>query len=255
MADVKEVSKNVYLIDDDLYSIPGSGSVYFLAEDRKALIDTGPATSAKVVLKGIQQLGFKGKDVDYIILTHIHLDHAGGAGTLVQEMPNAQVMAHYKAVKHLLDPSRLVSSTIEAQGPESMNRNGEVLPVAEQLVMAVHDGDVVRLSNKQILTLLECPGHAPHELCIFESRNSGLFVGDAVGHYIAGTGIMVPITPPPSFDMELYIQTLNRLINMNATKIYFSHFGTGEPVTDILQTAIQKTFRPGCLDLYNGRPG
>lgn len=89
MAHIKEVGKNVYLIDDELYSVPGSGSVYFLTEDKKALIDTGPATSAKVVLQGIRKLGFKVEDVDYIFLTHIHLDHSGGAGTLLREMTKA----------------------------------------------------------------------------------------------------------------------------------------------------------------------
>jgi glyoxylase-like metal-dependent hydrolase (beta-lactamase superfamily II) len=240
MTNIKEVSTGIFLIDDNLYSIPGSGSVYLLVGDKKALIDTGPATSADVILEGIHQLGIGVEDVDYIIITHIHLDHGGGVGTLLKNMPQAKVLAHYKATKHLIDPSRLVASTIEAQGKESMDRNGEVLPVEESRLIPVHDGDILNLSDNQVLKLLECPGHAPHELCIFESRNQGIFAGDAVGHYIEGTDIMVPITPPPSFDLELYVKTLQRLEVLNAQKIYFAHFGGSDQVKALLEAAIRK---------------
>jgi glyoxylase-like metal-dependent hydrolase (beta-lactamase superfamily II) len=240
MKNTREVAPNVYLIDDELYSIPGSGSVYFLAEERKALIDTGPATSANAVLNGIRQIGCKPEEIDYIVLTHIHLDHAGGAGTLLEKMPRARVVAHHRALKHLIDPSKLVVSALEAQGNGSEGRNGKVLPVVESRLVAAYDGDTIRLSKEQVLTLLEAPGHASHELVISENRNNGLFVGDAVGHQVEGTDVMIPVTPPPSFDLDLYFQTLYRLKDLNPSKMYFAHFGCSDQVQEKLEAAIGK---------------
>jgi glyoxylase-like metal-dependent hydrolase (beta-lactamase superfamily II) len=240
MVDTKKSAENVYMIDDDLYSVPGTGSVFFLTEEKKALVDTGPASSAGVVLEGIRQIGFQPEDVDYLIITHIHLDHGGGAGTLLKEMPRAKVTAHYKGIKHLLDPSKLMSSAYQALGTIPFDRNGEVLAIAEERLMPVYDGDTLKLGDEQTLTFLETPGHAPHELCIYESRNRGIFVGDGVGHFIEGTDIMVPITPPPKFDQELYIQSLYRMMKLNAARIYFAHSGSSDQVMKRLEDAVRK---------------
>jgi glyoxylase-like metal-dependent hydrolase (beta-lactamase superfamily II) len=240
MSDIKEVAANVFAIDDCLYSIPRSGSVYFLAEEKKALIDSGPSTSVSTVLEAIRKLGFKSLEVDYIIITHIHLDHSGGVGTLMESMPQARVVAHQRAVRHLVDPSKLILSSGDAQGKETIRRNGEVLPVDPARITPAFDGDVIRLGRGQTLTLLETPGHAPHELCIREGRNNGVFVGDAVGHYIANMEVMVPVTPPPSFDLELYLQTLDRLLQLKPARLYFAHTDTSDEVPELLQLAAQK---------------
>ena len=240
MANVAEVAENIYMIDDQLYSVPKYGSVYFLDEDKKTLVDTGPATSSEIVIEGIKQIGNKPADVAYLIITHIHLDHSGGAGTLLKNMPKAQVIIHNRAAKHVINPGRLVHSVIEAQGEEAMIRNGEVVPVDECRVKPAHNGDTITLSDRQLLTLLETPGHAPHELCIHESRNNGVFVGDAVAHHVAGTDILVPVTPPPSFDLELYIDSLNKLMKLNASRLYFAHFGVSDQVEEKIKLAISE---------------
>lgn len=238
MVSVTEVAENIYMIDDQLYSIPEFGSVYFLGEDKKALVDTGPATSSEVVLEGIKQIGHKPEDIDYLIITHIHLDHGGGAGTLLQSMPDARIVVHNRAVRHVINPEMLIRSVIEAQGEDAMIKNGEVVPVDEHRVTPAHDGDTITLSDKQILTLLDTPGHAPHELCIHESRNNGIFVGDAVANQVTGRDISVPVTPPPSFDLEQYIDSLNRLLKRNASKLYFAHFGASDKVEEKIKQAI-----------------
>ena len=240
MVSVVEVAENIYMIDDLLYSIPKCGSVYFLDEDKKALVDTGPTTSSEVVIEGIKQIGNKPEDVAYLIITHIHLDHGGGTGTLLKSMPKAQVLVHNRVVKHVSKPERLVSSVIEAQGEEAMIRNGEVVPVDEYRVKPAHDGGTIMLSDRQLLTLLETPGHASHELCIHESRNNGIFVGDAVALHVAGTDISVPVTPPPSFDLELYIDSLNKLMKLNASRLYFAHFGVSDKVEEKIKLAIDE---------------
>ena len=210
---------------------------YLINEDKKALIDSGPTTSSQTVLAGIAQIGVRAEEIDYIILTHIHLDHSGGAGTLLKYMPRAKVLAHERAIRHLIDPSRLIISATQAQGDDSPTRNGEVLPVTESRLVSVQDGDILKLSARQSLTLLDCPGHAPHELCIYESRSRGIFVGDAVGHTVEGTDIIVPITPPPSFNFDLYLDTLEHLKKLNASKLYFSHYGASTAVEEKLEAA------------------
>ena len=240
MVNVTEVAEKVYMIDDQLYSIPKSGSVYFLDEDKTALVDAGPATSSDVVIEGIRKIGRKPEDIAYLVVTHIHLDHSGGVGTLLGSMPSAQELVHHRAVRYVINPERLISSVIEAQGKEAMVRNGEVLPVAEHRVVGSHEGDKVVLSDRQLLTLLEAPGHAPHELCIHESRNNGLFAGDAIAHHVAGTDISVPVTPPPTFDLDLYIRTLNRLLKLNAGRLYFAHFGVSDKVEEKINLAISE---------------
>jgi len=240
MANVVEVAENIYMIDDRLYSIPQAGSVYFLDEDRKALVDTGPATSSQTVIEGIRQIGRKPADISYIIISHIHLDHSGGVGTLLESMPQAEVVAHHKAVKHIVNPDKLVKSALEAQGEEWMMMNGAVVPVDAHKVKPAVDGDKIPLGSNQVLTLLETPGHAPHELSIYESRNGGVFVGDAVAHHVAGTDISVPITPPPSFDLDLYLGSLDKLMKLAAGRLYFAHFGVSDKVAEKIKLAVNE---------------
>ncbi|MFC1870201.1 MBL fold metallo-hydrolase, partial [Chloroflexota bacterium] len=118
MADVIEVGENIHLIDNRLYSIPELGATYLINEEKKALVETGPTSSAGFILDGLKEAGVKPGDIDYIIVTHIHLDHAGGAGFLLKYMPQAKVVVHHRGARHLADPARLVKSMREAQGEE-----------------------------------------------------------------------------------------------------------------------------------------
>ena len=240
MVDIKEVAEDIYMIDDQLYSIPAWGSVYLIDEEKKALIDSGPTTSAEAVLDGIKEIGVKFKDIDYIIVTHIHLDHAGGAGVLIKEMPRAQVVVHHKGARHLVDPVKLVSSATEVQGEEGMAKHGEVMPIETHRVKPVYDDDILKLSERQVLRFIDAQGHAPHELCVHEGRNNGVFTGDAAGISVAGNTISLPASQLPSFDFEMCLKTLKRLMKLNATMIYFAHFGVSNKVQASLQSAIDK---------------
>ena len=240
MVDIKLITENIYLIDDHLYSIPKWGSVYLVNEEKKALVDTGPTTSAKAVLGGIKKAGVNPEDIDYLIVTHVHLDHAGGAGTLLKEMPKAQVVVHHRGARHLVNPERLVSSVAAAQGEAMMAKLGEVVPVPVERVKPVNDGDVIELGNNQVLKFIDAPGHAPHELCVHESRNNGLFSGDAVGISMADNKVLLPVTPPPSFDLEAYLGTLDRLLALKVSTIYYAHFGASDKVQEDLRLAKSK---------------
>lgn len=240
MVDIKEVAQNIYLIDNQLYAIPKWGSVYLIKEEKKALVDTGPTTSASAVLEGIKKAGVSPEEINYLIVTHIHLDHAGGAGVLLKDMPQAQVVVHHRGAKHLVNPKILVNSVREAQGEEVMRLLGEVMPIETEQVKPVSGNDVLKLGEKQVLRFIDAPGHASHELCIYESRNNGLFSGDAVGVSVAENEVLLPVTPPPSFDLESYLNTLERLMTLSATRLYFAHFGVVNKVQESLQLAKDK---------------
>jgi glyoxylase-like metal-dependent hydrolase (beta-lactamase superfamily II) len=240
MVDVSEVAENIYMINDQLLSIPRWGSVYLVDEERKALVDTGPTTSAPAVLDGLRKLDVRPEDIAYIIATHIHLDHAGGVGVLIKHMPQAQVVVHHRGARHLIDPARLVNSSIEARGSEVIKTHGEVLPVEVQRVQPVSEGDTITLGRQQNMKFIETPGHAPHELCIYETRNGGLFTGDAVAAYIPECDILLPFHPPPTFDLQLCLSTLERLEKYSARKIYYAHFGFSDRVQEHLDRARRK---------------
>lgn len=232
--DISEVAEKIYMIDDQLFSLPKWGSVYLLNEEKKALIDTGPAICAPVVLDGLRKVGVRPEDIDFIIPTHIHLDHAGGVGTLARHMPRARVLVHRRGARHLIDPSRLVNGSIEVWGSEFVKSYGEVLPVEAQRVQAVGEGDEIALGEGQTLKFMEALGHAPHELCMLETRSGGLFSGDALAAYIPDCDILLPFHPPPDFDLRLLLGTIERLEKLPASRIYYGHFGFSDQVREHL---------------------
>ena len=133
-----------------------------------------------------------------------------------------------------------MESTIKTHGAQIMAQYGEVVPVEPERVQVVYDDDAIRLSGEQVLNFIDAPGHAPHELCIYEGRNGGIFVGDALGLYLADGEVLLPCHPPPSFDVEVCINTIQRLMTLNASRLYFAHFGVSDRVQEILQLAIDQ---------------
>jgi glyoxylase-like metal-dependent hydrolase (beta-lactamase superfamily II) len=240
MVDIKKVAENVFLIDNELYSILKWGSIYLINEEKKALIDTGPATSVNAVLKGIRKAGIDPEEIDYVIVTHIHLDHAGGAGQLVKHMPRARVIVHEKGARHLINPERLVKSFASTMGEKMMQKTGPVTPIDEKKVMPVSGDEIIKLGERQSLRILHMPGHAPHQLCVLETRNNGLFSGDAIGISVAEGKVLMPATPPPAFDFESYMNSLQRLMELKAEMIYFGHFGATNRVEESIRTAMAK---------------
>lgn len=240
MVDIKEVAENIFLIDNLLYNIPKWGSVYLINEEKKALVDTGPATSVDAVLDGLKKLGVDAKEINYIIATHIHLDHAGGAGELLKYMPRAQVVVHGKAARHLINPERLMKSFASTMGERMVQKTGSVTPIKEEKIMPVYGNEELQLSEKQNLRIFHMPGHAPHQLCILESRNNGLFSGDAIGISVAEGRVLMPATPPPAFDLELSLESLQNLKKLNANLIYFAHYDATDKVKESIETATTK---------------
>jgi glyoxylase-like metal-dependent hydrolase (beta-lactamase superfamily II) len=233
----REVAKDVFLIDTEIFGVPGFTSAYLLAEEKPTLIETAAATCAPTILKSLRGLGFDPKDIAYIAVTHIHLDHAGGVGALAVEMPKAEVLVHKRGARHLVDPSRLMSAVTQMWREEEVSRYGAMIPVESDRVRAVRDGEVIELGASQSLQVIDTPGHSMHHLCLRESKNKGLFTGDAVGIFFPEKELLFPATPPPEFDLDLAVETVTKLMDQDIELLYFSHFGVTSRARETLQKA------------------
>lgn len=216
----------------DLYDLktPQRTGTYVLHEEELAIIETGPSPSVPYLLKGLETLHIDPKDIQYIIVTHIHLDHAGGVGALLEKCPNARVIVHPKGKRHLAEPSRLISGAKAVYGEKFDDLFSPVLPVPEDRLIAKEDGDTLKLGSGRTLTFLDTPGHANHHFSIYDSRSRGVFTGDTIGVFYPqllknGLEYCLPSTSPNQFQPEAMLQSAERLEQLQPERIYFGHFG------------------------------
>ena len=238
MTNGRKVAENIYLIDARVFGIPNFTSAYLIAGEELALIETGPTKSAPFIIEGIRGFGFDPGDISYLVVTHIHLDHGGGAGTLVKEMPKAKVVVHEKGARHMVDPSKLVNSSKRVFGDLIDEWYGEVLPVEQDRIMPVNGGEIIDLGKGQRLRMIDSPGHSNHHICIYSEKEKGLFTGDAVGVYLSDSEVLIPTTPPPEFDPDINVETIKGFMNLDLRLLLFSHFGTTEKVKQTLNMGI-----------------
>jgi len=149
-------------------------------------------------------------------------------------------MVHEKAARHLINPERLMKSFASTMGERMVQKTGPVTPIEEAKIMPVCGNEVLKLGERQSLRILHMPGHAPHQLCILESRSNGVFSGDAVGISVAEGRVLMPATPPPAFDYELSLKSLQELMALNADTIYFAHFDASDKVRESIEMAMDK---------------
>ncbi len=214
------------LIDTCQFGRPKIGAAYLLHGDRCALIDTG---TPRALTQVMEELGSTLPEV--ILLTHVHLDHAGGAPGLARANPGATVYVHERGVRHLVDPTRLNASVRAATGPLA-DLYGEMDALPPKRIQALRDGDQIDLGQGIVIEAIDTPGHAPHHLCFFEPTHRALFCGDAVG--TRHLGEHVPATVPPSFDLEVSCTSLNRLKTYRPETLYFPHFGAVDQAIAVL---------------------
>ncbi len=223
MVDIKEVAHKVYRLET---SVPGMNTVfvvYLIPGSEGVLIEPGPAAAIPSIQEGMKQLGME--DLAYIIPTHIHMDHAGGIGTLAELFPEAKVLVHPRGVKHAVDPSRLVNSTKMVFGDDFELRFGPIAPVQESQILVPEDGEIISINGRE-LQIIYAPGHAPHHMVIFDHSLKGLFCGEALGFPSQGAEIfLLPAVAPPSFDQDLYLETIERLRQLEIQMLFYSHGG------------------------------
>jgi len=227
-AQALEADQSLFLVDAGMLGLEGYGGLYILRAPRPAIIETGFSHTLEKTLAALDELGIRPEDVAYICPTHVHMDHAGGAGFLAEVCPNAKVVCHRLGAPHLIDPTKLIESVRRAVGV-LFDYYGEMKPVPSDRLIAAGGGERFELGDGYLLEVIASPGHAPHHVCFYEHKTKGLFTGDAVGIYLSGRGFIMT-TPPPSFSFEESLQTLGRLRRLKLKWLYFTHFGAqGRP--------------------------
>jgi glyoxylase-like metal-dependent hydrolase (beta-lactamase superfamily II) len=215
-------------------------AAYLLAAREPAIVETGPTTSHAHVVAGLERLGIGPDDLAHVVVTHIHLDHAGGVGAMCERYPRATVWVHERGARHLADPSRLVASATTIYGPAQMGTLfGPVEPVPAQRIRSLADGDVVELGGRS-LTAASTPGHAKHQVALVDSDTGAVFTGDALGIHPPDLRVLRPATPPPDYDLEQAIDSIERIRALAGELLLFSHFGPVREVDRICDLAIER---------------
>lgn len=204
----------------------------FLVEGPEpVLVETGSQSSVPALLAALADHGVGPSDLASVVVTHIHLDHAGGVGDVAAAFPRATVYVHEKGARHLADPSRLVESAARVYGDLLDSLYGRLEPTPTARIAVLGEGDQVVVGPGRSLTAVDSPGHAKHHLGLHDSESGILFVGDAVGVRLPDVGVLRPATPPPDFDLDLALDSLRRFALRRPSALALAHFGVvpGEP--------------------------
>jgi glyoxylase-like metal-dependent hydrolase (beta-lactamase superfamily II) len=231
---VSKVEEHIYLVDVETAGIEGFIASYVLRGETVAVVETGPTSSIPNLISGLRELNIKPNEVAYVAVSHIHLDHGGGAGALLKHLPKAKVIVHQRGVAHLANPEKLWQQSRDVlKGIAEVY--GKPEPVSEDRIIAAADGMSFDLGNGVQLKVIETLGHASHHLSYFEPLSNGIFCGDAAGVYLSEFDVHVPTTPPP-FRLDIALSSLNKLANLKPRILYYSHFGKAENAINRLQT-------------------
>ena len=237
------LNEHIHLIDGFDLETPERTGSYILDEDQLTIIETGPSLSVKHVKEGLKDLGYTLEQVKYIIVTHVHLDHAGGAGLLLQDCPNATVVAHKKGARHLVDPTRLVKGAKMVYGDKFDDLFEPIVPIPEDRIIIKEEGETLEISPTCVLQFYDTPGHANHHFSIYDPVTNGMFTGDTVGIRYQqlvndDVDLFLPSTSPNQFDPAAMQRAIDRMTAMRLDTIYYGHFGmTKEPDIALRQVA------------------
>jgi glyoxylase-like metal-dependent hydrolase (beta-lactamase superfamily II) len=218
----KEIGKNLFQVELETGGFKNLICSYIIKGAKTILVESGPTSSVPKLVSGLKELNINFEDVEYVAVTHVHLDHGGGAGTLLKFLPNAKVLVHPRGMPHLINPERLWPSSQAVLGFVS-EIFGKPEPVPKERIIPVTEGSF-DLADGAKLRVIETPGHASHNLSFYESLNGGVFPGDAAGTYFPEFDVVMPTTPPP-FHLDLALASLDKLISLKPTVLYYSHFG------------------------------
>ena len=216
-------TEDLYCLDTGMYDTEAYGAAFLLDSERPAIIETGIGTNYERILDMLAFADVDPEDVEVIAPTHIHLDHAGGAGFLAEECPNADVYVHEIGAPHLVAPSRLVEGTKRAVG-DQWRFYVEPEPVPEDRIVELTDGDEIDLGN-HVLDVYEAPGHAPHQVVFHDRENDAVFTGDAAGIWVPDAQLIRHTTPPPNFELEQALADVEMLRDLDPATLLLTHFG------------------------------
>lgn len=231
------------IIDLRFQGVPNVIAAYLLdTGDGLALIEVGPSTTLDALEAGIQSLGRDMAEIRHLIVTHIHLDHSGAAGSLMERLPEARLFVHDVGVPHIIDPTNLVRSATRIYGDQMERLWGEIRPAPSDRVVSVADGGTIEVGNVT-LTAIYTPGHASHHLSFHDEQRNVAFVGDVAGIRIPPSPDVLPPTPPPDIDIELWHSSAARLRELAPDRMLLTHFGVVSDVQrhlDLLDTRLDE---------------
>jgi glyoxylase-like metal-dependent hydrolase (beta-lactamase superfamily II) len=225
----------VFAIDTH-YVRPHLDAAHLIVEGgRAAFVDTGANSSVPYLLAALQDNGLRPEDVDFVFLTHVHLDHAGGAGALMKSLPNAKCVLHPRGARHMIDPAKLTAASIEVYGAERFNLlYGKLVPIPQERIVIVEDGQCLSLNGREF-EFIHTPGHANHHYCIVDKIGGVIFSGDTFGLSYRELdtergAFVMPITTPSQFDPDAAHKSIDRLLSYNPRAIYVTHYSRVEEV-------------------------
>jgi len=230
---VTPLGHEVFQIDTRMAGYEGITAGYLIRGDRPCLVETGTAPSAPVVRDALAALGIGAGDLATVVVTHIHLDHAGGAGDIAAMFPAAQIVVHQRGARHLADPGKLMAGARMVYGRALERLFGVLSPVPAERIVALDDSGTVDLGAGRRLDSYYSPGHAKHHVGLVDSDTGDLYTGDAAGVYLPDTGDVRPATPPPDFDPETALASVRMFAALRPSRLMFSHYG---PVSQVHET-------------------
>jgi glyoxylase-like metal-dependent hydrolase (beta-lactamase superfamily II) len=236
---VSVIGPGVRIIDTLLGGWERVTSGYLLDGDEPTLVETGSQSSVPALVAALDDLGVAPDDLAHVVVTHIHLDHAGGVGDVALAFPKATVHVHEKGARHLVDPTRLVDSAAMVYGDLLDSLYGRLTPTEAARVHVLEDGQELRIAPDRVLTTIDSPGHAKHHLGLHDSVSGLLFVGDAVGVRLPEAGILRPATPPPDFDLDLALGSIAKFAARRPSGIALAHYGLVPDAEGVLDEATE----------------
>lgn len=219
---IREVFPKVFQVDLKPAGLEGFISSYIVAGEKAVIVEPGPSSTAGRLLSALEELSIPPAKVAYILVTHIHVDHAGASGFLLDELPEAKLAVFHRASKHMVDPAKLWESTKQVLG-ERAEVYGPYKPVPPGRILEVREGDSISAGSFK-LEVIESPGHAYHHICYLMPSMKALFAGDAVGVRLPKADATVPTTPPP-FRLDIELKTLDKLASLAPEHLCYTHFG------------------------------
>jgi glyoxylase-like metal-dependent hydrolase (beta-lactamase superfamily II) len=224
-----DLPDNLRLIDDMHLDRPHVIGTYLLLGDAPAIVDPGPASTLAGLEAGLAAHGLASDDLHAILLTHIHLDHAGATGSLVRRNPRLRVYVHDRGAPHLIDPTKLLRSATRIYGDEMERLWGEIAPVPAENVTTLGGGETIDVGGRS-LRVLDTPGHASHHVVYFDTGSGAVFMGDNGGVCLPDAPVARPATPPPDIDIQAWLGTLDAIASLDPRALLLTHFGpTYEP--------------------------
>jgi len=244
---ITQLDDGLYLIDLHFQGQPGVIASYLIEDaGERALIEIGPTSTLGTLLGALQTMDIDPDSISKVLVTHVHLDHAGASGTFMRRFPRSQLFVHEMGAPHMIDPSRLVASATRIYGDMMDTLWGAIEPVSEDRMTILVDGDTVTVGAKRLATLYT-PGHASHHVAFHDPERDAVFTGDVGAVRLQDIRYVRPATPPPDIDLELWSESLERIRELHPRVLYVTHFGPSTDVEWHLQEARDHLYEWGAI--------